>query len=400
MRSISPTAFSDAIHSVTLYNIMKKLFANITLIVSILSLIACEEKQQELEISANLDGFENNSKVLVSEIASQKVLDSTIIIDGKFKVNGILDSPPSLVSIMITSKDGNERNFTSLFIGNEKIAISGNKNEFSYGAETSGSKYNGLKVEYEKKVNPLFDKRDEKLQRMFSLRSEGKWNDSLQFAYWSETGIITEIDKETTKITKQFISDNINSHFALNKLVTDKNEFSQEFVQRQLNRLEPEFQKTKYVKVLETYLENKPLKKGSSFYNFRAENQNGKTVEFASFFNTTKDFTLLEFSSPHCSWCKKALPEIKQLEKEESDKLQVITYNVDKNKKDWLKTTKSNGITWTSLWNENGRYSDAYTKYSVFGTPTYYLFDRQGKVLKKWIGYDEKLISNIKNSIK
>lgn len=211
--------------------------------------------------------------------------------------------------------------------------------------------------------------------------------------------MITKIDKETSKIAEQFIADNINSHFALSQLVTNKNEFSKEFIQNQLDRLEPKFKETKYVKVLKTYLANKPLENGASFYNFKAEDENGKLVDFASLFNN-KAFTLLEFYSSHCSWCKKALPEIKELEKAENEKLQVVTYNVDKSKKDWLKTTKSNGITWKTLWNENGRYSDAYTKYRIAGTPTYYLFNKQGKVLKKWTGYDDSLIADIRNSIK
>ena len=45
---------------------------------------------------------------------------------------------------------------------------------------------------------------------MFTLRQEGKWNDSLQNAYWSrENGIITKIDNQTDQIRKKFIEDNI-----------------------------------------------------------------------------------------------------------------------------------------------------------------------------------------------
>lgn len=376
---------------------MKKNFAHILVIVLIL--ISCQEKQSGFEISAILDGFDENSKVLISDISSQKVLGSTVVANGKFVVKGLLDNSPSLVSLMVLSENGKERSYTSMFIGNEKIFLSGDKSTFNHGVKVLGSKYHGLKAEFDKRVNPLYDERDKKLQQMFALRNNGKWNDSLQSAYWSETGLITKIDKEISIITEQFIAENINSPFALSQLITNKNDFSKDFIQNQLDRLEPKFMETRYVNVLKTYLASKPLENGASFYNFKADDQNGKSVDFASFFNNDKEFTLLEFYSPHCGWCKKALPEIKDLEKAENEKLQVVTYNVDKSKEDWLKITKSSGITWTTLWNENGRYSDAYTKYRIAGTPTYYLFDKKGKVIKKWIGYDKNLIADIRNSI-
>src|SRR5690606_20860508 len=292
-----------------LHNIMKKNFAHILVIALIMTFISCEEKQNGFEISANLNGFAENSKVIVSDISSQKVLDSTKIIDGKFFANGFLDNAPSSISVIILSDGGKERNYSSIFMGNENVSISGDKATFDKRIEVKGSKYHGLKVDYDKRVNPLYDERDKKLMQMFALRNDGKWNDSLQSAYWSETGLITKIDNETLKITEKFISENINSDFALSQLVTNKNDFSNEFIQNQLNNLEPRFKESRYVNVLEIYLKNKPLENGASFYDFKAEDQNGQSVDFASFFNNNKDFTLLEFYSPHCSWCKKALPE-------------------------------------------------------------------------------------------
>lgn len=121
-------------------------------------------------MSANLDGFKDNSKVFISDISSQKVLDSTTIIDGKFVLSGFLDNQPSMVSLMILSDDREEINYTSIFMGNEKISISGDKSTFSNGIKVLGSQYHGLKVDFDKQVNPLYDERDNKLQQMFTLR--------------------------------------------------------------------------------------------------------------------------------------------------------------------------------------------------------------------------------------
>lgn len=378
----------------------EKLLLQLLIIGFIVIFTSCQERQKGFEISANLSGFPENSKILVTDMSNQKLLDSTRLNDGQFVVNGYLDNSPTMVSLVVLSKDEKVISNALIFIGNEKISITANKTDFTYGIRVEGSEYNKLKVELDNEVNPLYIRRSEKLQQMFTLRNEGKWNDSLQSAYWSKNGIIKQIDNEVSKAQEQFISKKTNSHYALFILLMNKKRFTKEFIQEQLDKLNPKFKKTEYVNVLNTFLASNPLKKGEPFYNFNAENSNGETVDFASFFKSNKEFTLLEFCSPHCSWCKKALPDIKKLEKSENGILQVITYNIEKNKEDWLKTMKSNGITWTSLWNENGRYSNAYTKYRISMTPTYYLFDKQGNVLGQWNGYDEKLITSIKQLIK
>lgn len=172
-----------------------------------------------------------------------------------------------------------------------------------------------------------------------------------------------------------------------------KTEFSKGFIEKQLGNLNSDFKNSNYAQVLTTYLENEPLSKGGKFYNFTAENQVGESVEFSDFFNTK--YVLLEFYSPYCSWCIKALPEIKRLAQTNSDSLQIVTVNVDNNKADWLKKYKSNKISWTSLFDEQGRYSDVFTKYRVYATPTYYLFDKNGIVVNKWDGYDDLMVEQI-----
>lgn len=382
-----------------LHNIMKKLLLKKLLFGIILIFASCQMNKDGFEISANLKGFAENSKVIVTNASNSKIIDSTFIVNDKFRMNGFLNNSPSNISIAIISPDGKNKNYTSIFMGNENVSINGTQLNFSTGLIVKGSKHHEFKIKLDNEINSLNDQRRQKLSQMFSLRNEGKWNDSLQNAYWAEGGIINEIDHKIRKKTKKFISENINSHFALSHLILIKNEYSMDFIKEQINSLDSEFSKTEYAQVLKTYVANMPLKKDEIYYDFNAENQKGQSVAFNSFFND-KEFVLLEFSSAYCGWCKKALPDIKKLKNSNNNNLEVITYNVDKHKQDWLKATKSDEINWTSLWNESGRYSDAYTKYRVSGTPTYYLFDKQGKVINAWNGYDENLVTSIQQLIK
>lgn len=374
---------------------MKNLF--LIILSTLLILASCKHQKDSFIINANFKGFSENSKVILSDANTGKILDSTKLIGNHFISTGFISEAPSSISIVINSED-NKSVYTLIYIGNETVEISGHKNDFPDALKVSGSKFQEFKTKLDKEINPLNKKRDQKLQKMFALRQKGKWNDSLQKAYWSkEDGIITKIDSKTSQITKKFIEDNINSDYALSQLITYKTDFSKNFIEKQITKLNSDFKKSEYAKVLKTYLKNEPLSIGAKFYDFLGENQNGKQIKFSSYFNDK--YVLLEFYSLYCSWCVKALPEIKNLIKQEAENLEVVTINVDKDKEDWLKNYKKNNITWTSIYTENGRYSDAYTKYSVFITPTYYLFDKSGNLIEKWDGYSENLIAQIREKI-
>ncbi|ARS35168.1 TlpA disulfide reductase family protein [Pontibacter actiniarum] len=359
---------------------------------------ACQKHTTGFTVSANLSGFSEKAKVIVANGNTGKVLDSTALVDNQFVATGLIEEPPVPITIQVSSEN-NETAYAVIYIGNEDVKVSGRKEDFPDALEVTGSHYQKYKAELDKGIAPLNKKRSEKLQEMFSLRQEGKWNDSLQRAYWSkESGVITHIDDQISHITRSFIEDNINSDYALSQLVLNKADFTKEFIERQLGRLNADYKNSASAKVLTTYLGSKPLENGDKFYDFTAENQKGEHVPFA---NSFKDkYVLLEFCSPYCSWCVKALPEIKELSKQESESLDIVTMNVDSNKEDWLKKYTSNKITWTSLYDKDGRYSDVYTKYRVFMTPTYYLFDKNGLVVGKWDGYSDSLLEEIKERLK
>ena len=374
----------------------KSVFVTIILII----FISCKNEttirsnnavKKEFQISANLEGFKNGTKVLVSNAVNGKILDSSELINGKFVSKGSIQNPPKPISILIQNDNGRAISF--LYIGNEKINIQGNKKDFPNKLRITGSKFHKYKEDLDLRIDSLENARSENLQKMFTLRRENKWNDSFQKVYWAQgTGIIPQIDSKIDKIKRDYISNNINSDYALFQLVTNKSSFDNQFIETQLRNLNYKFKKSEYATVLRTYIESKTLEKGDSFYDFKAENQLGNEVKFSNYFQD--NYILLEFYSSYCSWCKKALPEIKKIANENND-LEVVTFNVDSNKEDWLKNYKNTKKTWPSLYDEKGRLGEVFTKYCVYATPTYYLFDKDGKLVKKWNGYTE----NFRNQV-
>lgn len=72
----------------------------------------------------------------------------------------------------------------------------------------------------------------------------------------------------------------------------------------------------------------------------------------------------------------------------------LLDFNTDTKKEVWLSSLKRDSVSWNSLWDGKGSYSETYIKYGINGVPTFYLFAPDGKVIDKWIGYGEGSLEN------
>lgn len=376
---------------------MKTIYTILFVLSIVFVCVSCKEEKQGFEIKAQVDGFAENAEITLIDGVSSKEISTTHLKNGAFIFSGYVSNTPTPLRILIKENDQNT-SMTSLFIANEKITIQGAKKDFPDNLQITGSSHQALKTELAQKIASLNDQYDDEIQKMIAKRQANTWNDSLQTVYWGKNGVFETIDTNILTITKEFIEENINTYYGLKVLASHKNQLSKPFIETQLQQVQPLFKDTEYIHVIETFLNNEPLAKNDFLYDFEAENQKGEKVQFSDHFDSEK-YVLLEFSSPHCGWCKKALPEIKKLANHKSTSLTIVTLNVENDKEDWIKTSEENQVNWASLWNKKGRNSDAFTKYRVAGTPTYVLFDQEGKMVKKWTGYDEHLIQDIKKQL-
>ena len=55
------------------------------------------------------------------------------------------------------------------------------------------------------------------------------------------------------------------------------------------------------------------------------------------------------------------------IDKTYSDSLEIISFSGDSKKDIWLNSLKRDSVTWISLWDGKGRYSETYIKYGIQG---------------------------------
>ena len=369
-----------------------KIKKHIFIVTFLITLFSChtEKVSEKLVISATLNGFSDSVSVKLIDGNTNKIIDSTKIENNKFILSKKIENEPKTLFLVIGEQA------IELFVGNENIEISGKKSDFPDKLKITGSENQKMKMLLDTKLFSLNNKRMELLKKMFQLRNENKWNDKLQKQYWGENGLISNVDKQIDSITKNFILNNINNDFSLTQLIINKSIYSKSEIRKWLNKLNKKYKNSKYYEVLSLYVKSAILKEGSKFLDFKGENIKGEIISFSSLLSN--EFTLLEFSSPHCSWCKKAFPMIKGIS--ELENVSVVTMWVNCSEKDWKKYYKSNKINWEILWDKKGKFSNAYTKYDIYGTPTYFLINRNGIIVKIWKGYDENIEKEVENIIK
>ncbi|WP_192085405.1 TlpA disulfide reductase family protein [Algoriphagus sp. Y33] len=369
---------------------------NKLLIAGLMLFCTTANAQNDFKISGKLNGFEENALVKIER--ENIILDSCYLKNGKFQLSGSFEQSPT--PAYLTIENGEDVVYTSLFIGNENITINANSKDFPYAVKTNGSEYDQLRYDYNRLEESLNTRRKIFLNEMFSLREQGKWNDSLQNAYWNKSeplGKIRNIDNQLDKIRDEFIDENFNSYYGLYLIGVYKTEIPKSKLQNYFDNLSQELKNTAYAKSINSHLKNPDLKIGEKYYDFPALDKTGKRRLFSDYFSDK--YVLLDFSTVYCGWCLKAISDLEKIKNTQGEKLEIVTFYVDKNEKGFEELVLKHNEKWNVLWDKEGRLSDTYAKYKVFGTPTFYLFDPNGKLVQLFNGYLEDLSEQIEKAI-
>ena len=95
---------------------------------------------------------------------------------------------------------------------------------------------------------------------------------------------------------------------------------------------------------------------------------------------------LLDFWATWCPPCRVSIPVLQEIHKEyESRGLAVVGVSVDQELAAVAPFVREQGITYPVLL---GGESDVSEVYQVRGIPTVYLLDKEGRVVRHWVGFD------------
>lgn len=351
---------------------------------------------QNFSINGNLSGLSDAAIVRLYDTEDKTVIDSSLVRGHTFLLEGNLPKAPRSIVLHIQDKDFNAMEY--LYIGNENITVKGNLVDFPLNLAFSGSKFQEVKSNLDKQLLNLVKKQQEKTREIKSLYESGKWNDSIQEAYVGRDGIMVKIEEEKRTVEKKFIKENGNTHYSLYLLNLYKSNF---YTDAELlaayKKINKKLRNTDEAKAIKTYLDHPGLKIGDRYRDFKALDKKGEKVSFDHFFKGR--YILLDFSTPTCGNSRNARAMLQELHKEFPEQLEIISYYTENNKEHFEFFSNPDNYPWTFLWNNDGNFNETILKYRVGGTPTFFIFQPDGKILDTWTGLDENTKDRIKKRI-
>jgi len=356
---------------------LKKLILILGIVIFV---IACKINGDGVEkyiINGQVTGFSDGTKFYLKNLATDAVFDSTTVKKGTFKFEGTLASPPE--QIWLNATVDTEFYYTNLLIGNDEITLKGDISDFPWNVSVSGSKVQEDFNYFQNITKKHIIKRDSLVQIFLKLTPEKQ--QQLGRNIWREIG---KIDSIVKALRFEYVKSHPATYTSIIELGYLKNKLPKDTIQKIFDHYTPRIKQSKYAKVVEIYLRENIAEIGSKFHDFEGINQNEERVRFS---NIKGDYTLLDFTAAYCGPCIQAAEELTSIYETYSDSIEIVSFSQDPKKDVWLKSIERDKVTWNSIWDGKGRYSETSIKYGVEGIPTFILINPEGTIVDKWSGY-------------
>jgi len=106
-------------------------------------------------------------------------------------------------------------------------------------------------------------------------------------------------------------------------------------------------------------------------------------------------YVLLDFWGSWCKPCIVELPKLKQLREDYQEQLEIVGIACNDNRDDLINIIESNQIDWTQILAGDTRESNYSDKFGIRNFPTKILLDKDGKVIKSYIGLNDSVYIDI-----
>ncbi|MDH7912822.1 TlpA disulfide reductase family protein [Winogradskyella sp. SYSU M77433] len=353
---------------------------------------SCKEKEKQIpqyNIIGKAENIYNGTRVYLKandEQGKQIMIDSAIVMNEIFKMNGSVDTPVAN-SLIVDGYNGQ----LIFMLENSDISIEINTENINQ-SYINGSKSNTVFVKFRDSINELNAniKNIENAYRKAKELQETKKADSI-------FRILEFRSKEIHQFPLNFIANNSNSFFSLNLIDLESNKETSdiESYYNIYNTLSDSIKNSSkgievHKKITHLYSRYKrlaPLEIGKTAPNFEAIKSDGNVFNITE---TKGKITVLNFWASWCKPCRKDNIELLKMYKNfQNEGFEIVSISLDGKesqsnpKEDWLSAINTDNLPWIHVSNLKYYNDPIALLYNIRSIPTNYLLDRDGKIIDK-----------------
>lgn len=338
----------------------------------------------EIKITANLTGFTDTAVVYL--IGEQTPIAYQTLTQGKVELTAEVAETPE--SYMMYIVDNNQQYYTVLYVANETIEITANKEDFPYQVKVTGSKHHDIKAKLDELQLPLQQQGEVIRTEMITLQQTTEWQKpEVQEKYLGKNGLATKLAESLKQIEADFILNNFDTSYAQSLLQYNTASFDhQEFYKAVYAKMSPE---QKQSKIGQRYLlasQSKRLTKGDDFIEINLLDKDLNAKKLSDYFNKDKEYVLVDLSSVSCPSSNQSFPITKSFTDKYVDKLQAVSVLQSHDAATYQQFGALSTENWAVVYAEDFTNTDTYIQYQENATPTFLLFDKNGKLIDRWTG--------------
>lgn len=358
---------------------------NYLLVLLLISLaFACTSPQGYVLTAEVPEGWEGKPvHLMLSDVSTPYVIDSTVISDGKFEFEGRFDLPRYCnVVIFLDPENRQDRNLLvnfSLFLDTTEVVATckyaGRKPEFTL----SGG---ATRTEFEQFSEALYVHSRER-KDMFTRYSRTYYSQegSLEEAI-RQVGELNEKDREIRRFRLQYIKEHPESAvslYILRDMCERYSELGIDQMKEYFAGLVPALQHSEAGEDLYRLINNKQIVIGNVFPDIELTAEDGNLKKISDYVRPGH-YTLIEFWASWCNPCRAEIPHLKRAYGKYHPKgFDILSISIDKVADNWQKALEEEKLPWPQLLDKQGV---AFRAYETNAVPTSILVDEEGRISK------------------
>ncbi len=357
----------------------------ISLIIITIILSSCKTKNDGFSIKGHIDGIKDSTLFTLYDLDQQINIDSAFSINGDFLLMGKVDNP---TGCWIKCND----EYANIQVENVEMSFTSPIKDMHLNSVIKG----GKEQELQNELKILQQPHDfVNLGALDSLMNNKYSNDD------ERSELIKRYNESQTtshEIYIDFGKKHFDSYFGLNIIYMNRKSIDKDTLKVIYEKLPTSIKTSPSANALNVFLFGEIAKVGNSFIDFNVNTISGQ--DFKLSFLKGK-YIYLCFWSAGCGPCRMENKYLSEYFNEVPEDLSIVSFSVDKDVNAWKKASEIDNITWYNVSDEEGTKGKIKTQYQVQAIPTSFLIDKEGIIIKKFIGFnpDANIIEDIKKII-